>query len=59
MNSKEEKLKVAKKLHGQFGKPTSAKLIELLRNTVANDKELCEIIEETTKECEVCLKYQK
>ena len=59
MNSKEEKLKVAKKLHGQFGKSTSVKLIELLKNAVANDKELCEIIEETTKECEVCLKYQK
>ena len=59
MNSKEEKLKVANKLYGQFGQPTSVKLIELLRNADANDKELCEIIEETTKECEVCLKYQK
>ena len=55
MNSKEEKLKAANKLYGQFGQPTSVKL----RNADANDKELCEIIEETTKECEVCLKYQK
>ena len=59
MNSKEEKLKAANKLYGKFGQPTSVKLIELLRNADVNDKELCEIIEETTKECEVCLKYQK
>ena len=29
MNSKEEKRKIAKKLHKQFGHPTSVKLMEL------------------------------
>ena len=37
----------------------SVKLIELLKNADINNKELCVIIEEITKECEVCLKYQK
>ena len=46
-------------LHRQFGHLTSVKLIELLENADINDKELCVIIEEITKECEVCLKYQK
>ena len=41
------------------GHPTSVKRIELLKNAGVNDKELCEIIEEIAKECEVCLKYQK
>ena len=49
--SKEEKHKVAKKLHRQFGHAKSIKLIKLLKNT--------EIIEEIMKECEVSLKYQK
>ena len=59
MNSKEEKRKVAKKLLRQLGHHTSVKLIELLKNADFNDKELCVIIKEITKECEVCLKYQK
>ena len=59
MNSKEEKHKVAKKLYRQFGHLTSVILIELLKNADINDKELCVVIEEITKECEVCLKYQK
>ena len=49
--SKEEKCKVAKKLHRQFGQVKSIKLIELLKNG--------DIIEEIMKECEVSLKYQK
>ena len=59
MKSKEEKRKVEKKLHREFRQSTSAKLIELLKNADMNDKELCVIIEEVTKECEVCLKYKK
>ena len=59
MNNKEGKCKASKKLHRQFGHPTSVKRIELLKNAGVNDKELCEIIEEIAKECEVCLKYQK
>ena len=38
INSKEEKRKVAKKLHRQFGHPTLVKLIELLKNADINDK---------------------
>ena len=30
-----------------------------MKNADVNDKDLCEIIEEITKECEVYLKYQK
>ena len=59
INSKEEKCKVAKKLHRQFGHSMSVKRIELLENADINKKELCVIIEELTKQCEVCLKYQK
>ena len=40
MNSKEKKRKVKKKLHRQFGHPTSVKRIELLKNADINDKEL-------------------
>ena len=59
MNNKEEKCKATKKLHRQFGHPTPVKHIELLKNADVNDKELCEIIEEIAKECEVCLNIQK
>ena len=54
--SKEEKCKVAKKLHRQFGQVKSIKLIELLKNG-----DIIEEImkEEIMKECEVSLKYQK
>ena len=57
ISSKDEKRKVTKKLHRQFGHPTSVKRIELLKNADINSKELCVIIEEITKQCEVCLKY--
>ena len=33
--------------------------MELLKNADINDKKLCVIIEEITKECKVCLKYPK
>ena len=59
MNSKEEKRKVAKNLCRHFGHPTTVKLIELLKNADISNKELCVIMEEIAKECEVCLKYQK
>ena len=45
INNKVEKHKIAKKLHRQFGHPTSVKLIELLKNADINDKELFVIIE--------------
>ena len=56
INSKEEKHKIAKKLHRQFGHPVSVKLVELLKNADINNKELCVIIEKITKEC---LKYKQ
>ena len=59
IKSKEEKRNVEKKLHREFGQPTSVKLIEVFKNADMNDKELCIIIEEVTKECEVCLKYKR
>ena len=59
MNSNEEKREVAKKLHKQFGHLMSVKLIGLLKNADIKNKELCVIIEETMKECKVCMKYQK
>ena len=40
MNSKEEKRKVAKNIHRQFGHPTTVKLTELLKNVDMTDKEL-------------------
>ena len=40
MNSKEEKRKVAKNIHRQFGHPTPVKLTELLKNVDITDKEL-------------------
>ena len=59
MNSKEEKRKVAKNIHRQFGHFTPVKLIELLKNIDINHKELCIIIEEITKEYKVWLKHRK
>ena len=37
VNSKEEKRKVAEKLHRQFGHPASVKLLELLKNADINN----------------------
>ena len=53
IRSKDEKHKVAKKLHKQFGHPTSVKFIELRKNADIMSKDLCVIVEEITKECEV------
>ena len=57
MNSKEEKTQRCKEFTQAAWTPHTSKTIELLNDANINDKELCVIIEEITKECEVCLKY--
>lgn len=57
-NTSNTNSKAAKKLHLQFGHPTSERLIRLVKNSGNSDKELISCIEEVTKECETCQVYR-
>ena len=55
-----EKLKVAKKLHAQFGHPTKAKLIKVVQRAgEEKDVELMKCIDKVYRECRICMEYQK
>lgn len=51
--------KMATKLHKQFGHPTAAKLISLVKRAGICDIDLENKINEISQKCEVCLKYRK
>ena len=57
--SHNDKVKIANKLHSQFGHATAEKLKKLLKSANISDKELLDIIDVVDKECKVCLKYKK
>ena len=52
-------VKVASKLHRQFGHPTSDRLINLVRNSGCMDKNLEIAIVDITKKCVTCCKFRK
>ena len=55
-----DKLKVAKKLHSQFGHPTKNKLIELIKRAgMQSDLGLIDSINKISKECTVCKEYRR
>ena len=57
--SPEEKRKLAKIWHQQFGHTSEEKLKKLVKDGGLDDKEYMKAIEEATKGCETCIKYKK
>ena len=49
----------AKKLHQQFGHPSSERLIKLVKNSGETNEELITSIIEITNNCDICKKYKK
>ena len=54
-----DKNAIAKKLHTQFGHPSSKRLIKLIENSGKEDKELKQAIEELSNKCDICKRYKK
>ena len=57
--SSDEKNKIVKKLHCQFGYFSSEKLKKLLQSANIHDKELIEEISNIVELCDICLKSKK
>ena len=57
--SSDEKNKIAKKQHCQFGHSRLEKLKKLLQYSNIHDKEAIEEINNTEEQCDICLKYKK
>lgn len=56
----QDRKKIARKIHKQFGHPSVEKLIKLIKqSTLGNDKLLFEEIRKISEECEVCLRYKR
>ena len=58
-SSKEEKEKIAHKLHGQFSHPTSDKLLQLIKDSGVDDNELKESIIKLDLSCHICNQYKR
>ena len=56
---KEKKLKIAKKLHCQFGHASAQKLQKLVKSSSVKDVELLHLFDEIEKKCEISIKYKK
>ena len=50
---------IAKKLHTQFGHPSSKRLNKLIDNSGMEDNELKQAIEDLTDKCDICKRYKK
>ena len=57
--NKEQKLKIAWKLHKQFSHPSGKKMVGLAKSAKIKDKEFLKMLEELPDLCEVCLRYKK
>ena len=57
--SKQEKLKIATKLHRQFSHPSGKKLCGVAKDAGMKDKEFMEILEDIPASCEFCLRHKK
>ena len=57
--SKEDREKMAIKLHRQFAHPSKERLIRLVKQSQQYDRELCKTIENVTDACTFCRKYKQ
>ena len=55
----EEKRKKLTKLHKQFGHASSNNLLNLIKNAGLDTKNISKIVEEITKQCNICKLYKK
>ena len=56
---KKEKKYIAIKLHKQFGRPKSARLIDLIKAAGISDKDLLDMVKDLDKGCEICMRYKR
>ena len=57
--SNDQKLKIANKLHCQFGHASPEKLWKLIKVSNVSDQELLDITDSVDQKFQVCLKYKK
>ena len=57
--NKTEKLKVATKLHKQFGHADSSRLVELIKDAGTDDEDLTHCIESVEEKCSTCNSFKK
>ena len=57
--TKENDKSVAKKLHLQFGHPSSERLIKLVKNSGDNNETLIDEIKQISANCDICKRYRK
>ena len=55
----EEKRKKLTKLHKQFGHASGNNLLNLIKNAGLDTKNISKIVEEITKQCNICKLYKK
>ena len=58
-SDKNEKKNEALKLHCEFGHHNYKKIVDLLKDTEVNDKQLEEELKKVDYSCEICLRYKK
>lgn len=58
-STKDEKDKIAQKLHRQFSHPSSDKLLQLINDSGINDNELKESIIKLDTSCNICNQYKR
>ena len=54
-----EKSQMIKKLHRQFGHPSAISLKAIMKSADVIDKDCEKIIEDTSKNCDICLRFKK
>ncbi|KAK6187111.1 hypothetical protein SNE40_005204 [Patella caerulea] len=59
VQSKEQKMTLLMKLHLQFGHASSERLKKLLKSAGNVDNSIIQLVDEATKDCEVCIQYKR
>ena len=59
LKTRNEKRKIAGKLHKQFRHSNTSKILKLVKISGIEDNELFELIDEVGEDCSICLKYKK
>ena len=59
LKTRNEKRKIAGKLHKQFRYSNTSKILKLVKISGIEDNELFELIDEVGEDCSICLKYKK
>ena len=57
--SNKEKQQIAIKLHRQFGRPKSSRLIDLVKSAGISDNEFLDLLKNFDESCEICIRYKK